>query len=316
MSGPAAWRRVKLWASMMRYGRSHNRKFAREHLDFYERLERDIEPRLGALRDLRVLEVGCGKMSWLTLLLHSAGARASGFDTEWVEMGFKPSKYWSLWRANGLERALRTFAWDVFFARTYYRELGRIAPFPLRFDGLDVHRMSVTDMDFEPESFDLIVSHEVFEHLPDIDGALAGLERVMKPGALTYLYIHSFTSISGGHHIAWKKPDTEPSQTVPPWDHLRERRFPDIPSWINGWREHQYRASFDARFEVLEWIHTEREGEALLTPEIRAELSDYSEEELLTKGFIAIVRRRPGDRAGADADAGGGAALRGRSGGD
>ncbi|MEM1179406.1 MAG: class I SAM-dependent methyltransferase [Acidobacteriota bacterium] len=312
MSLGKARRRLALWISMMRYGRSHNRKFAQEHLDFYRRLERDIEPRLGPLRGLRILEVGCGKMSWLTLLLHSAGARATGFDTEWVETGFKPTKYWGLWRANGLERALRTLAWDLFFARTYYRELERIAPFPLRFEGLDVRRLSVTDMDFEPESFDLIVSHEVFEHLPDIDGALEGLERMMKPEALTYLYIHSFTSISGGHHIAWKKPDTEPSETVPPWDHLRERRFPDIPSWINGWREHQYRASFDARFDVVEWIPSAREGEALLTPEIRRELSGYSEDELLTKGFIAIARRRPASTGGA----GGGAAPPDRSGGD
>ena len=317
------WRRIALWISMVRYGLEHNRDFAHEHFAFFERMLTELESHRGTkdLEGLRVLEVGCGKMRWLTLLLHSRGAQVTGFDTEVVERGLM--KYPRIWRANGLERAARTLVWDVLYARSYYRELARTAPFALRFDGLDVRQMSVTEMDFAPKTFDLVVSHEVFEHLPDVNGALDGVARVLKDDGLTYIYTHNFTSLSGGHHIAWKYPDSEPSETVPPWDHLRANRFPDIPSWINGWREHRYRQAFDARFEVLEWIHTEREGEALLTPEIRRELDDYSEDELLTKGFIAIARpsARPEEPPGhgspsATNDAGGAEAPRDRSGDD
>ena len=112
----------------------------------------------------------------------------------------------------------------------------------------------------------------------------------MKPDATTYIYVHSFTSISGGHHIAWKYPDTEPSDEVPPWDHLRDKRFPDIPSWVNGLREHEYREVFEQFFEIEDWFPTHREGEALLTTEIREELADYTEAELLTKGFVVVAR--------------------------
>lgn len=288
---PDLMRRLKLYASMVRYGFAHNRDFAREHYAFFERMRGELRPLVGELEGLRVLDVGCGKMMWLTLLLHSAGARVTGIDTEWVEPGFSPGKYWGILRANGWERALRTLVWDVLYARPYYAELARTCPLKLRFDGIDARRASVTGLDFEDATFDLVVSHEVFEHLPDVDAALGEIRRVMKPGAVTYVYTHSFTSISGGHHIAWKYPDSEPSTTVPPWDHLRDNLAPDIPSWINRWRECQYREAFGRQLEVLHWIHTEREGGSLLTPEIRAELSAYSEEELLTKGFITIARR-------------------------
>ncbi|MCG8459489.1 MAG: class I SAM-dependent methyltransferase [Holophagales bacterium] len=285
------WRRLRLYLSMVRYGWRHNRDFAREHYAVFQRLQRDLEPHFpNGLGGVRVLEVGSGKMMWLTLLLASCGARATGIDTEWAEPGFSPLKYVRIARANGLERAVRTLVWDALFARSYYRELAAIAPFELRFDRLDARRTSVTELELEPGAFDLVVSHEVFEHLPDVEAALARLARVLDPRGLTYIYIHNFSSVSGGHHIAWKYPDTEPSETVPPWDHLRDRRFPDIPSWINGWREGRYREAFERHFEILDWLPGEREGEALLTPELRSELAAYTEDELLTKGFTVVAR--------------------------
>lgn len=292
-------RSLQLYASMVRYGFAHNRDFAKEHWQFFETMEKRLAEYVEDLEGVRVLDVGCGKMMWLTVLLHSAGARVTGIDTEWTEP--KPSfgKYRDIWKRNGLERAARTFAWDVLYARSYYRALERHASFPLRFGSVDAREMSAQALDFEDDTFDLVVSHEVFEHLPDVEAAVRELRRVMKPGGVTYIYTHNFTSISGGHHIAWKYPDSEPSSTVPPWDHLRESRFPDIPSWINRWREHQYREVFERHFIVEEWIHTEREAEGLLTEKIRRELEEYSDEELLTKGFITIARPRPGP-AGVD----------------
>lgn len=315
-SRPSLRRRLALYVSMLRYGHAHSHDFAREHYEFFVRMRRDVERLLGPLEGLRVLDVGCGKSMWLTLLLRSVGARVTGIDTEWVEPGQGLAKYGRILRANGLERAARTLVWDALYARPYYRTLARICPFPLRFDDVDARKMSVTELDFDDATFDLVVSHEVFEHLSDVEGALRELRRILEPDGLTYIYVHNYTSLSGGHHIAWKYPDLEPSRVVPPWDHLRENVAPDIPSWINRWREHQYRAAFEREFEVLDWIHTEREGAALLEPDIRRELSTYSEEELLTKGFIAVARPiRSTSREGAEAPrAAGRAAPRDRSG--
>ena len=287
-------RRLRLYVSMVRYGNAHNRDFAREHYAFFADMQARLQKYVGDLCSLHVLDVGCGKAFWLTLLLHSYGAHVTGIDTEFVAPGRSLGKYTGILRRNGLERVLRTLVWETIYAAPYYRELAAVCHFPLCFEGIDVRRMSVTKLDFLGDTFDLVVSHEVFEHLPDVPAGLRSLRRVMKPEGITYIYVHNYTSLSGGHHIAWKYPDTEPSTVVPPWDHLRQNRYPEIPSWINRLREGDYRQAFEEQFEILDWFPTATEGEALLTPEIRAELADYSEEELLTKGFVVIARPKAG----------------------
>ena len=286
-------RRLRLYWSMVRYANAHNRDFASEHWQFFQDLRARLAARGRSLEGLRVLEVGCGKAYWLTLLLHAFGARVTGIDTEELDPRRTPAKYWSIFRRNGLERAARTLIWDVVYARPYYRELERQCGRPLRGLKPDLRSGELGSVGFADGEFDLAVSHEVFEHIADVDAATAQVRRLLRPDGIAYLYVHSFTSISGGHHIAWKYPDTEPSSVVPPWDHLRERRFPDIPSWVNGLREHDYRAIFERHLAIGHWVYTKREGERLLTPEIRAELKNYSEHELLTKGFICIGTPRP-----------------------
>lgn len=288
--GPGLLSRLRLSISIVRYSNAHNRDFAREHCAFFRDMEARLQEYVGDLGGLQVLDVGCGKSFWLTLLLHSCGARVTGIDSEFVTPKRGLSKYVGLARHNGLERALRTLVWDAIYAPPYYRELAAACAFPLRFKGVDVRTMSVMELDSADGTFDLIVSHEVFEHLSDVPAALRSLHRALKPDGVAYIYIHNYASLSGGHHIAWKYPDSEPSGIVPPWDHLRQNRYPDIPSWINRLRERDYRRMFEERFEILDWFPTCREGEALLTPEIRAELAGYSEEELLTKGFVVIAR--------------------------
>jgi SAM-dependent methyltransferase len=295
--------RLRLYASMTRYASAHNRDFAREHYAFFAEMLERLRRSGKDPRGLRVLDVGCGKSCWLTLLLHSYGARVTGVDTEYVHVGFRPGKYFSILRQNGFDRALRTLAWDLIFARPYYRELARQCPFALRFDGVDTCVAPGGRLAFPEQSFDLAVSHEVFEHIRDVDAVARDLRRLLKPDGLTYIYVHNFASISGGHHIAWKYPDTEPSQVVPPWDHLRGKRHPDIPSWLNTMREAEYREVFGRYFAVQQWIHSAREGERLLSPEIRRELSRYSEEELLTKGFTIMARPKAAGAAGAEPSA-------------
>ena len=283
---PGVLRRLKLYSSMIRYGNAHNEDFAREHAEFFK----GMTAYCGDWRGKRVLDVGCGKSFWLTLLLHSAGAEVTGIDAEVTDPRIHFQKYLGIARRNGVERALRTWFWDYRYARPYYEALARYVPFALRFDGIDTRAMSATALDFPDRTFDLVVSHEVFEHIADVPATLKSLARALKPEGRTYIYIHNYTSLSGGHHIAWKYPDTEPSTTVPPWDHLRENRHADIPSWINRLREHEYRPMFEEYFDILDWFPLGEEGRALLTPALKRELALYSEHELLTKGFVVVAK--------------------------
>ena len=284
--------KLRLFWSMMRYGLAHNRDFAKEHYQFFNEMLAYLRKQEKDPLNLRVLDIGCGKTFWLTLLLNSYGAKASGFDTEPVTPRLSIGTIWEILRNQGFERAARTAVWGLIFARSYYKELGKIAPFPLQFNDLDLRTTSAEKLPFEDNEFDLAVSHEVFEHLPDVPAALTELRRVIKNDGITYIYIHNYTSVSGGHHIAWKYPDTEPSDEVPPWDHIRENRFPDIPSWINRLRIHEYREYFEDQFEIIDWVPVGLEGESLLTDEIQTELGDYSRDELLTKGFVVVAKPR------------------------
>ena len=281
--------RLRLYLDQLRYATRNTRRFAHQHYEFFVNFEKQIVPYFDTLAGQRVLDVGCGKSYWFSLLLHSRGAQVTGIDSEVIEPpGSGLGKYRRLLHHTGLERTFKTCCWDVIYSRAYYDEMRKVTSFPIRFDGLDLRQMDATRLEFPDHTFDLVVSHEVFEHLPDVPAVLTEVRRTMKPDAIAYIYIHNYTSLSGGHHIRWKYPDTEPPDNVPPWDHLREHRFPHIPSYINRLRLHEYRRMFDETFEVLEWRFTRREGARFLTPEIRAELAEYSEEELLTKGVIVI----------------------------
>lgn len=283
--------RLGLYLDQIRYAHVNTRGFARKHWKFFEEFLHNIKPYLRDVKGKRVLDVGCGKSYWLTLLLHNYGAKVTGIDSEFVQAGISPWKYRQIAGKNGLERALKTLYWDLLHSRAYYDELSKLCGLPLAAEGLDIRQMDATNLAFPDDHFDLVVSHEVFEHLPDVPGALSELRRTMRPGGLTYIYIHPFTSLSGGHSIKWKFPDTNPPDDVPPWDHLRDNLFPQIPSYINRLRAHEYREMFEEAFDILEWIPTETEGERFLTPGIKQELSNYSEGELLTKGIIVIARK-------------------------
>ncbi len=293
MLKPASvYKKLRLYVSMVRYGLAHNKDFAAEHYEFFEDMMKYLE-KIGLINGKRVLDLGCGKAAWMTLLFHSLGANVTGIDTEVVKPGKRFAKYYGIMITNGLERALRTLVWETMFAGPYYRKLAEVAQFDLNFKNVDVKSMDAEAIDFDDNVFDVIVSHEVLEHIPDLQAAAREMKRVLKPTGVMVHYLHNYTSLSGGHHIAWKYPDTEPSDTVPPWDHLRKNLFPDIPSWISRKRESEMREVFEEHFSVEKWSPYSKEGKKLLTEEIRVELSQYSEEELLTKGYLIVFRPLP-----------------------
>jgi SAM-dependent methyltransferase len=184
---------------MLHYGLTGYRAFAREHAEFFATMMDDEAPIAGQ----SVLDVGCGKSYWLSLLLAASDAEVVGVDTESVDVGRGITKYRHILRINGVERALRTAAWDVLFSKGYYRELERIIGRKLPHDRVALKVYDGTHFPLADASVDLVVSHEVFEHIADVPGVLADIARVLRPGGRIYIYIHNFTSLSGGHHIAW-----------------------------------------------------------------------------------------------------------------
>ena len=59
----------------------------------------------------------------------------------------------------------------------------------------------IRNLDFDDSSFDLIVSHAVFEHVQDFDVALGVMHRLLKPGAELSTIFGPIWSCAWGHHL-------------------------------------------------------------------------------------------------------------------
>lgn len=288
MSGLAS--KLRTYRSLMRYYRRNERFAEHDFANVFLRIRRDLE-KYGdvPLERARLLEVGCGQHFSATLLFHSSGADVVGIDTSVSAPKLTVRTFARMVRENGAERAAKTLVRRALFDRPYYRVLEREFGRPLRFDGLDLRTMSATDLSFPDGEFDYVFSNAVFEHIEDVDVAVREIARVLSPGGLAWIGVHLFPSMSGGHCLDWAYPEEMPSASVPPWDHLRDNRFPSHV-YLNRLREADYLAVFEQHLEV-EAVIPQYEGKAFLTPEIRGQLGDYSDDDLLKRELTLIVRR-------------------------
>jgi hypothetical protein len=78
-----------------------------------------------------------------------------------------------------------------------------------------------------------------------------------------------------------------------PWEHLRRKRF-IANTYLNRLRLRQYHTLLQADFCILEQVASNPGlGNRFLTPDVRAELREYSEEELLSNEVLFVLRPRP-----------------------
>jgi SAM-dependent methyltransferase len=264
---------------------------ARHDYNAFQNLRQRIKPFICDIKNLNVLDVGCGKRAPFTLLFHSLGTRAIGIDVDILARGIDLTKYRRILATRGSTELLRKLVADVYYDKIYYQELQRAADFPLNFDEIDLREMNASQTTFE-EEFDLVVSNAVFEHLKNVGEALQEMKRIMKQNALLHIEIHLFPSLTGGHNVLWSDPETQQVVlgNMSPWDHLRKQKCPIDPS-LNRLREGDYYRLFSEHFAILEWVTEYEESEHYLTPELRSELSEYSSEELLKRSIVVIARK-------------------------
>lgn len=139
--------------------------------------------------------------------------------------------------------------------------------------------------------FDMITSVAAFEHFLDIPSVLEDCARILRKGGILWVLIHLFSSPSGGHNVKLMDiPLKSLPRGVDAWDHLRKRELPfHVP--LNEWRIHRYLEEFSHHFDIVKHYCAMREGENLLTPEIEAELSDYTRDELTCSAYIIVAKK-------------------------
>jgi SAM-dependent methyltransferase len=276
---------IASYRDVFRYHRRGNARLAAEVV----RYAREVVDLSRDQQEVRVLDLGCGGRGGVALPLNTLGVRATGIDYDVVSPRMSPSDWWTLARRNGIERAVKTIGRQILFDRSYYKYMRQFLGHDLRWDGLDVRTMDAQNLEFRDGSFSFVFSTAVFEHISDVEAAAREVRRVLRDGGKAYIRIHLYPSLSGGHALDWADVDEHrpPATPVPPWDHLRKRQFPPHV-FLNQMRAAEFMEIFEQHFEILSESYR-TEGQALLTPEIREELADWPEEDLVRRNLEVVL---------------------------
>ena len=238
------------------------------------------------LRNLKILEVGCGQRYPHALLL-AQDNEVHAIDLDIVLTHWSPALIYKLFKHGGFRRAAKTIIRRALFDEKYYRKLAEL--FGKKLDKKPaVYRMSGENLEFLDNTFDLVFSKAVFEHVRRIDNVIPEIKRVLKVGGVLAIEINLFTGFTGGHNLLGEDPEYS---RVPPWDHLRKQTYP-TNTYLNKLRIDDYKKAFEQYFEIVYYYEEEKhQYERFLTEDIRRELADYSVHELLTNGMLVLAKK-------------------------
>jgi SAM-dependent methyltransferase len=250
---------------------------ARSDAGIFESYVRFIRDHFGDRKDLQVLEIGCGFYEQMPILFQSFGFSAVGIDD-----------FSLVHRSDKLSSRCQNYLRKRF----YYSRLRKAAGRRLQKGKAVVMNADALSMPFGDETFDIVFSDAVFEHLMDVPQAVSELCRVLKRGGWAYIGIHLFASLSGSHHPRLQQTVAALPEGVEPWYHLRGLPGEILPE-LNRYREDDYRACFGKMFEIEQEMSPDTmEGEPFLTEEILRELKDYTREELLKRWIVFVLKKR------------------------
>jgi len=151
----------------------------------------------------------------------------------------------------------------------------------------------------ESSKWDVLVMHQVTEHLMEIEAVFEHFPRILKRhGKLVFRHPNYYSW--GGHHMLPRflrdiRPDDPEQRRYMDWAHLvYDPNWPDtILNKQNRIRLHELRKVVEKHFVIEEWTtieSSEEEGGKRLTPEILAKHPEFTREELLTQGVVVVAR--------------------------
>ena len=124
-----------------------------------------------------------------------------------------------------------------------------------------------TELPFAPESFDLVLSHSVIEHVDSAEAYLEECYRVLRPGGVLFLQTPPYLSFAGSH--------------------LSRLRIP-IPIHLLMPRSWAFRLNFYIARKKPNWLREPRESN---TFKLMAERGEAKEDDLIQRVTVARVHR-------------------------
>ena len=255
-------------------------------------VEKDVREKTGLeVRNLKILDVGAGQ-DLRNATYFAVHNDVVGIDLDEIIQGLDLRGYYRMWRKNGAVRVMKTagrkaLGLDRKFHKGLMKHLGGQRFKPPKFVQGDA-----TDMPFPAHSFDMVFSTSVFEHLADPAAVLDETVRVLKPGGVAHINAHLYTSDSGCHdpRILCGQRDM-----IPRWAHLRPAYASMVRpnSYLNRIRLKEWNELFLSKLPGVRLDHYKASADTELARELatirsRGELSEYTDEELLTVVIVAV----------------------------
>jgi ubiquinone/menaquinone biosynthesis C-methylase UbiE len=129
-----------------------------------------------------------------------------------------------------------------------------------QFGKVDLRKVDARKIPYGDSEFDLITSTSVFEHVQDLDVALAEIHRVLKPGGYMYAGLGPIWSGVWGHHLWFYYQDKVVdwrSHKLPPYAHLLMSE-----SELTDWCQKKYNDSVLTE-KVVEFVYRSDEQNQL-----------------------------------------------------
>src|SRR5262249_53424998 len=79
--------------------------------------------------------------------------------------------------------------------------------------------MSASELRFPSNYFDVVYSHNAFEHIRDLSIAWNEVVRVVKPGGRIFVHFSPIWTHSFGHHC-YEETENQVQSAIPPYGHL------------------------------------------------------------------------------------------------
>lgn len=231
------------------------------------------------LRERDVLEVGCGSG------LHAIGYLVVGVRNY---LGIEPKM--DLDQVYAKNQRTRREEWVGTTPRRIARRFRRLRFLP----------GSIEDVALDGD-FDVIVLHNVTEHLMNIGEAFLKVSDHLRPGGLVIFNHHNFYCWSGHHQPPKFVEDIDPASPEQKryldWNHLQidpEKEELYLRTQINRIHLDDLRTLTEKYFQVESWDEREidaHRGAGRLTEEIRARYPQLTVRELTTQGVFCRARK-------------------------
>jgi SAM-dependent methyltransferase len=214
-------------------------------------------------------------------------------DLDVIPVGFDFTSYLRMFRENGPGRVAKSIGRRLLIGQADERAWANLLGVE-QFQNPTLIHGNICEEAPSVGQFDVIMSWSVFEHLPNPQQAIVNIMELLKPGGVFYISLHLYTSNNGHHDI---RAFTGGEDTLPLWAHLRPTTQQAItPSaYLNRWRLAQWRELFTAvtpdHQEILEAFEAYERFQPRVTPALRSELADYTDEELYTINAVYAWRK-------------------------